>query len=157
MQVTHLLIDGYSLVHQDPSVADLVPHHLDVARERLTRKLEEVARDFASATTVVFDGRQEAQERQLTSSLLDIVFSPRHLTADTVIERMVEEASHPETILVVTSDHAERDTVSSAGAQTMSCRQFLETCERRRSQHSETSHRISKSKGFALGDSFPEL
>ncbi len=156
MKTSWLIVDGYSLVHRDSDLVPHVPHRLEIARERLIQKLEEVATAMADRITVVFDGRQANTEQPPTSSILEILFSPKHLTADTVIERLVEQASHPEEILVVTSDRAERETVSATGAQTVSCGQFLEACEKKREHHGEKTRRSSKSDGFALGDLFPK-
>jgi hypothetical protein len=156
MQSRWLLIDGYSLLHRHPELQHRLKYGLDSARLRLLRELEPVVREFAPRTTVVFDGKSHRVEEHFESSLIEVLFSPSHLTADTVIERLVQQASQPEEILVVTSDRAERETVSAAGAEVMSCAQFLHQCENtsRAARHSAGRQARSTRKP-RLGDFFP--
>ncbi|HSR88280.1 MAG TPA: NYN domain-containing protein, partial [Pontiella sp.] len=83
-----------------------------------------------------------------------VCFSPANLSADTVIERLVTKFSAPEKILVVTSDHAEHATVSSAGAQVMSSQEFFDRCERDRRR--PAAKRTPPGQEPKLGDLFPD-
>jgi predicted RNA-binding protein with PIN domain len=126
-----LIIDGYSLLHRDPELKPLLRGRLESARQLLVRKVERCLDGLAERATIVFDGKGERSERTLASlPQVEIVFAPRHLTADTVIERLVASATEPERIRVVTSDRAERQTVSAAGADSMSCGDFLDYFQR---------------------------
>jgi predicted RNA-binding protein with PIN domain len=70
---------------------------------------------------------------------------------------MVHEAGNSAEILVVTSDRMERETTAAAGADTMSCGDFLDLCERTRSELSrQAGARHGKSSGSKLGDFFPD-
>jgi predicted RNA-binding protein with PIN domain len=120
-----LLVDGYSLLHRDPEFRDLLENGLAVARELLIEKVGRMASACADRTTIVFDGRQRSKESPRHPDV-EVIFSPAHQTADTVIERLVSEAEDPAGILVVTSDRLERETVTAAGAHAMSCANFLE-------------------------------
>ena len=111
---------------------------------------------MAKRTTIVFDGQESGSDAALTSKYLDVVFSPRNLSADTVIERMVYDAEEPIEIMVVTSDVAERTTVSSAGALTMSCREFLDRCDSTGKAASTFTPASKPPSGLRLGDFFPD-
>ena len=152
MQASWIIIDGYSLMHRHGR-----PGNLMTARQKIVRKLDEVAGALAERITVVFDGTGRGGGDGCETSAIEIVFSPSDKTADTVIERLVHEAPDPAGILVVTSDRLERETTAAAGADTMSCGDFLDLCERTRSELSrQTGARRGKISGSKLGDFFPD-
>ncbi len=149
-----LIIDGYNLLHQVEELLPLLRSDLLAARQRLVRLVENTAHRMAPQTTIVFDGREAGQDAALTSKHLEIYFSPGKHTADTIIERLVARYKNPEKILVVTSDHAEHVTVSSAGAQVMSSREFLAQC--RRDARKPIPRRMRPGQQPKLGDLFPD-
>ena len=129
MHYEWLIIDGYNLLHQVEDLARMLGTDIQGARHQLVRMVEETAHNMARQTTIVFDGREAGSDAALTSKHLEVFFSPSNLSADTVIERLVCKCPTPGKILVVTSDHAEHDTVSSAGAHTMSSEEFMARCQ----------------------------
>ncbi|MCK4563343.1 MAG: NYN domain-containing protein [Verrucomicrobia bacterium] len=149
-----LIIDGYNLLHQVVELAQMLGTDIQGARHRLVRMVEETAHGMARQTTIVFDGREAGSDTALTSKHLEVFFSPGNLSADTVIERLVCKFENPERILVVTSDHAEHDTVSSAGAHTMSSEEFIAKCEA--TAKKTVSKRTPPGKEPKLGDLFPD-
>ena len=156
MQARWIIIDGYSLLHRRGN-SGARPGNLLTARQHLVRKLEEVAGALAERITVVFDGTGRGGREGYEASSIDVIFSPSDKTADTIIERMVHEAGDPAGILVVTSDRLERETTGAAGADTMSCGDFLDLCDRLRGELSrQAGGRHGRSTGSKLGDFFPE-
>lgn len=154
MKIEWLIIDGYNLLHQIDDLAELIRTDLQAARHRLVRQVENTAHRMAPQTTIVFDGREAGSDASLNSTHLEVFFSPANLSADTVIERLVTKFSAPEKILVVTSDHAEHATVSSAGAQVMSSQEFFAQCER--DSRRSVSKQTPPGKEPKLGDLFPD-
>lgn len=154
MKTEWLIIDGYNVLHQIEDLAELIRTDLQAARHRLVRQIENTAHRMAPQTTIVFDGREAGGDTSLTSSHLEVCFSPGNLSADTVIERLVTKFKTPEKILVVTSDHAEHATVSSAGAQVMSAQEFIAQCER--DSRRPVSKRTPPGQEPKLGDLFPD-
>jgi len=154
MNIRWLIIDGYNLLHQSPELTAILRNDIQLARNQLVRKIENTAHRLAEQTTIVFDGREAGQDDALTSAHLEIYYSPGHLSADSIIERLVERYAEPARILVVTSDHAEADTVSSSGAHVMSSEEFMAQCER------DLRHTIQKrtrpGEEPRLGDLFPD-
>ncbi len=151
MDFDRLIIDGYNLMHQDNAL-DRRPDVLQIARQRLVRRIERTATALASRITVVFDGREGGRDAVFDSPYLEVLFSPANRTADGLIEQMVHDAKNPERILVVTSDGVEQRLVSVFGASVISCREFLLRCE-----EPFTAPKKSKSaRGSTLGDFFPE-
>lgn len=151
-----LIIDGYSLLHRDPSLKPLLRRDLETARQLLIRKVEQTAPDWAERITIVFDGQGERTSRTVPDARIEIVFAPSRLTADTVIERLVFAVADKEPVLVVTSDRAERQTVAAAGAETMSCGDFLRYGDRQKEQWLRPK-RPARPLRPTLGDHFPAV
>ena len=154
MQFEQLIIDGYNLLHQTDELAGLLQTDIQGARHRLVRMAEETAHRMAGHTTIVFDGRNTGSDSALSSPFLEVIFSPAHLSADSVIERLVCSCSVPDDILVVTSDRAEQHMVASAGAHTMSSEEFMDRC--RRTVNRSADRRAPPGKEPTLGDHFPD-
>jgi predicted RNA-binding protein with PIN domain len=153
MYFERLIIDGYNLLHQTEELAGLLRADIHAARHRLVRMVEETARGMAKHTTVVFDGRNTGRDAALSSTYLEVIFSPTNLSADSVIERLVCRDTLTERVLVVTSDRAERDTVASAGAHTMSSEEFMGRCRARRNKAAKYR---PAGREPTLGDHFPD-
>jgi predicted RNA-binding protein with PIN domain len=154
MHYEWLIIDGYNLLHQTEELARQLRTDIQGARHRLVRLAEETAHNMARQTTVVFDGREAGNDAALSSKYLEVFFSPANLSADSVIERLVCKSPTPGKIMVVTSDHAEHDTVSSAGAHTMSSEEFMERCNA--DAKKTVPKRTPPGKEPKLGDLFPD-
>ena len=154
MNYDQLIIDGYNLMYQ---VRELDGRRDDLltARQRLVRMIEQSAGGMAEKITVVFDGREAGVDESLSSSRMNILFSPSNRTADGVIEQMVHDSKQPDKILVVTSDWIEQRLVSVFGATVISCREFLLRCETPPASKRSFGTRNS-GKGQTLGDFFPE-
>lgn len=154
MHYEWLIIDGYNLLHKVPELARMLGTDIQGARHRLVRRVGETAHNMARQTTIVFDGREAGSDVALSSKYLEVFFSPGNLSADTVIERLVCKCPNPGKTLVVTSDHAEHDTVSSAGAYTMSSEEFMARCERESKK--KVGKRTPPGQEPKLGDLFPD-
>ena len=149
-----LIIDGYNLLHKTEDLARMLKTDLQGARHQLVRMVEATAHAMAQQTTIVFDGREAGSDVALSSKYLEVFFSPSNLSADSVIERLVFQCPFPDKTLVVTSDHAEHHTVSSAGAQTMSSEEFMARCNA--DLKKSTSKRTPPGQEPKLGDLFPD-
>ena len=151
---SHIIIDGNNLIHRHPELSRLARSDFDSARHRLVSLLD----GFSEANqriTVAFDGKTSGPAPQFTSSSVGVEFSAGHLSADTVIERMVMQASSAAQITVVTSDRGERDMVEASGGNTMSCIAFIELLEDGQQKRKAASTRKRAPKN-TLGDLFPD-
>jgi predicted RNA-binding protein with PIN domain len=157
MSFQRLIIDGYSLIHRDPETKRIVSENLRRAREVLIEKISRTATAMADHVTIVFDGQQQSGSSPGGTQAIELVYSSSGQTADTVIERLVHQASNPGSWLVVTNDRRERETVMATGVQTMSCAVFLEECARMQKHQTQHMKRRSlKQPGPKLGDYFPK-
>ena len=115
-----------------------MPRDLAGKRRRLIQLLEKTVGILAERITVVFDGRSGGDGHssgdghsgdgpdEQESLVVEVLFSPRDKTADTVIEQLVFQTGPVGRVVVVTSDRLERETTEAAGAETMACSVFLD-------------------------------
>ncbi len=159
MKYQLLIIDGYNLLHQDVELSRFLNSSLEGARKQLINKVARIAPTVAKKCVIVFDGKSESRGvHRAKEENIELLFSSRHQTADTIIERITHCSTRPEKICVVTSDNAEQTLISSAGAFWMSCDTFLR----------ESSYSDSQASGYIktqsliprnarLGDFFPDI
>ena len=110
----HIIIDGYNLIRQSPSLSVLDGEDIQLGRDALLEQLSAYKRVKGHAITVVFDGAEANPLFQKRDSVRGIAvrFSRAGELADNVIKRMA--AHEKEKALVVSSD---REIVHFAEAQ----------------------------------------
>lgn len=126
MSRQHCIIDGYNLLHAHPEHSQLIGSDIDVARARLVSELAEYA-EGGPRTIVVFDGAGNPDSDGTPHHVggLTVVFSPTGQSADTVIEGLARRfRDRGEAVVVVTSDVATRNTVSSPQVRVLSSQRF---------------------------------
>lgn len=106
----NILIDGYNLIFACGfNGAQASPIAIERSRRRL---IEEIVRLMTQRdrlrTTIVFDAQKlPANESDIRSKKqdIDVIFSVGYPDADTLIEELIANHSHPKSLLVVSSDH----------------------------------------------------
>jgi predicted RNA-binding protein with PIN domain len=125
------LVDGYSLLNNWPElVADHSPFSA-TARSALIHRMGQYRDAVNIPIAIVFDGAA-APAGTLPDPPpvgLEILYSKAGQTADQIIERLVELLRPHGEALVVTDDHAERDTVMSLGGSASNCASFIGNVE----------------------------
>ena len=131
MALVRILVDGYSLLHNWPELAPGQARHSAAARNELLRILTLYRDAIGTPITVFFDGAGARPGTPATPSTpeLEILFSQGGQTADQMIERAAHWFGTYGEVLVVTDDHAERETVASMGGMGSSCRNFIQTIQ----------------------------
>ncbi|MDZ4164944.1 MAG: NYN domain-containing protein [Smithellaceae bacterium] len=100
----HIIVDGYNLIRQSPSLRSRERISLETGRNSLISLLSELKKIRPHRITVVFDGREGLSRRETREAIvgIQVIYSAVGETADDVIKRMAtEEAGN---LLVVTSD-----------------------------------------------------
>ena len=113
MAQVRILVDGYSLLHNWPELANGWPWHSAAARGELIRRLTLYQDAYGTLITVVFDGG--GAPAAASTPEMEVLYSRRGKTADEMIERAVHRFSAYGEVLAVTDDQAERETVISLG------------------------------------------
>lgn len=127
MPLVRILVDGYSLLHQWPELAPGAPRHSAKARDALVAAMTEYRAATQTPITIVFDGQgaPAGTPKPMSSREVEVLFSSGNKTADMLIERAAYRFREYGPVLVVTDDHAERDTVTGFGALASSCATFI--------------------------------
>lgn len=136
------LVDGYNVIHQSQKLLHLIRQDMETAREAFIDKVAHFCVQTGKHVVVVFDGRgpqivqKVAHNRSVPS--LEVLYSPGHLTADAVIERMVYQSPRKMDVVVVTSDRGVRDLCRGMGALVMDAPNFLSSLDETRTAIRET-------------------
>jgi len=127
MALVRILVDGYSLLHNWPELAEGAPRHSERARDELVRILTRYHDATGEPITVFFDGSGAPRgvPKNESSRAVEVLFSRAGQTADDMIERAAHRFQAYGEVVVVTDDNAERDTVSGFGGMTWSCMNFI--------------------------------
>jgi predicted RNA-binding protein with PIN domain len=118
----HYFIDGYNLIRSSDrwlglSTADQIRQLIQFIEEN------KITGSNRNSFTLVFDGHGVKQAR-FKSSFVRIIFS-ESLDADTYIKNKIDEMSNARNGVVVTNDKSIVRWVRGAGAQVLSCEEFL--------------------------------
>jgi predicted RNA-binding protein with PIN domain len=127
MALVRILVDGYSLLHNWPEIASGAPRHSARAREELVQILTQYHDATGEPITIFFDGSGAPKNipKNESSRDVEVLFSRAGQTADDMIERAAHRFQSYGEVLVVTDDHAERDTVIGFGGSAASCENFI--------------------------------
>lgn len=136
MSYHRIFVDGHSVIHGWPELAEVHRRTPQKAREQLLRQLTQFQDATHVPVTLVFDGGKRLKPSTEPTSLqpLELLYSEPGATADAVIERRVAERVRGTKVLVVTNDRVERLTVEGFGAETMSVESFIDWVEREERQ-----------------------
>jgi len=127
MVLVRILVDGYSLLHNWPELAEDAPRHSEAARDALVEILTQYQDACGTPVTVFFDGRgaRRTKPKNEAGKSVEVLFSNAGQTADDLIERAAHRFQDYGEVLVVTDDFAERDTVSGFGGSVAGCGNFI--------------------------------
>ena len=127
MALIRILVDGYSLLHHWPELAEGAPRHSEAARDALVEMLQHYQDASGTPVTVFFDGRgpRKRLPKSKSSSAVEVLFSRTGQTADDLIERAAARFQPYGEVLAVTEDFAIRDTVTGFNGSIASCGNFI--------------------------------
>ena len=127
MALVRILVDGYSLLHNWPELAAGAPRYSETARDALVEMLTAYQDACGTPITIFFDGNRGrySKPKNQSAGAVEVLYSRAGQTADDLIERAAHRFQAYGEVLVVTDDHAERDTVSGFGSSTASCGNFI--------------------------------
>jgi predicted RNA-binding protein with PIN domain len=150
MALVRILVDGYSLLHNWPELADGAPRHSERARDALVDMLQDYQDARGTPVTVFFDGQGARRTRPKNHSAhahthaVEVLFSGGGQTADDLIERAAHRFQEYGEVLVVTDDFAERDIVSGFGGSVASCGNFIRMIDQALSEMHDRLHQHNR-------------
>jgi predicted RNA-binding protein with PIN domain len=127
MALVRILVDGYSLLHSWPELAEDAPRHSETARDALVEMLTQYQDACGTPVTVFFDGRgpRKTKPKNAAAGAVEVLFSSAGQTADDLIERAAHRFQPYGEVLAVTDDFAIRDTVGGFNGSVASCGNFI--------------------------------
>ncbi|MBC8531865.1 NYN domain-containing protein [Gehongia tenuis] len=153
-----LVVDGYNMIHDWPPLQKQLGVSLASARDALVDMLEDWQGYTGVPVMVVFDAHQVpgGEVEDFSPGRVNVVFTREMKTADSYIERMVDELEDQRvTVKVATSDGAEQSLILSRGAVRMSARELYEDYVRlRKRKMAELTGRVARD--HALEGRLPE-
>lgn len=156
---SHLLIDGYNVLHDFEDWKDLLSKNSGSARDCLVQRAQVIHDVDGILVTVVFDGigAQRTVEHPCEEETFTVVYAPKGESADAIIEQMVLRSKVPESLVAVTKDHMIGESLRVRGARVISPKDFADwvaACESRQAQQAKKlSQDVDKQFGYKLGDS----
>jgi len=131
MALLRILVDGYSLLHSWPELAEGRPRHSAAARDELISWLVKYQDAIGTPVTVIFDGSGKVRKGAPDefARQVEVLYSGGGQTADDLLERAAYRFRELGDVLVVTNDSAVRDVVGGAGGLTSSCENFLRSIQ----------------------------
>ena len=116
----YLIVDGYSIVFAWLDLRKLHARRPSLAREALIKQLRDYQDWSGVRVVIVFDGKGPTIIAQSDPADVQIFYSRRGQTADTIIERLAGKYAARLDLIVATSDFMERETANACGAECMS-------------------------------------
>ncbi len=121
-------IDGYNVIHHSSSLRPLLAVSFEHARDALIDKAARFAIATGLQVKVVFDGRgrkAESSAPDISAPGLEVMYSPGHVTADALIERIVYNSPDRKSVIVVSADRGIRTLCHTLNALVMDPDNFL--------------------------------
>jgi predicted RNA-binding protein with PIN domain len=116
----YLIVDGHSIVFAWPELRKLHGRRSALAREALIKQLRHYQDWTDVRVVIVFDGKDTKVDTSSDPGDVQIVYSRRGQTADTIIERFASKYAGRFDLTVATSDLREAETVHASGAEWIS-------------------------------------
>lgn len=116
----YLIVDGHSVIFSWPELRKLHDQRPALARDALLKQLRDYQDWSARRVVVVFDGRGPVVSNSAQPGEVQIFYSRRGQTADSVVERLAHKYAGQFDVTVATSDRLEEQTVTAAGASCIS-------------------------------------
>ena len=129
----YLLVDGHSVIFDWPELRKLHLRRTSLARESLINRLRDYQDWTGVKVVVVFDGKGARTTEVSESHGVQIFYSKRGQTADTIIERLAGKYAKRFDVTVATADYLERQTVITFGASCISPKALRELLQSARS------------------------
>src|ERR1700735_4295662 len=109
MALVRIMVDGYSLLHHWPELAEGSPRHSEQARDALVDMLTQYQDASGTPVTIFFDGAgKHRRPKNESGRAVEVLYSSSGQTADDLIERAAHRFQDYGEVLVVTDDFGER-------------------------------------------------
>jgi predicted RNA-binding protein with PIN domain len=115
-----LIVDGHSVIFAWPDLRKLHARRSSLASESLIKRLRGYQDWTGVRVIVVFDGKGAQVSATSDPHDIQIFYSRKGQTADSIIERLASKYATRFDLIVATSDYLEQQTASAFGAECIS-------------------------------------
>ncbi|MFD3155598.1 NYN domain-containing protein [Haloimpatiens sp. FM7330] len=125
----YIFVDGYNVINSWPELRNIKQHNFEGARQALIDNIQEYATFKGYKVFLVFDAHKvpaSIEKKEKIGNVI-VVFTKEGETADSYIEKKVNNIGRKKDVLVVTSDCLEQQVTFQRGATRMSSSEFY--CE----------------------------
>ena len=122
-----IFVDGYNVINSWPDLKQKKDVSFEGARQSLIDKLHNYGVFKECRILIVFDAHKvpgSVEKKEEINNNISVVFTKDGETADSYIERHVNEIGRKHEVVVVTSDNLEQQTIFQRGAVRMSSIEF---------------------------------
>lgn len=151
-----LFIDGYNVINTWPNLKKIKDYSYESARQRLIETLQNYANYDECSVNIVFDAHKvegNIEKQENVDKRLSVVFTKDGETADSYIERKVNELGRRFEVLVVTSDWLEQQTIFQRGAIRISSLEFYHHTIDMEKEITNETEKVTKGNKNRLEDS----
>jgi len=120
MRAQYLIVDGHSVIFAWPELRRLHRRRSSLARDALVKKLRDYQDWTGIRVAVVFDGKRPTISVSSDPGEIQIFYSRKGQTADSIVERLASKYAERFKLLVATSDILEQETANASGAECIS-------------------------------------
>lgn len=123
----NVFVDGYNVINSWPELKIIKDYSLDGSRQKLIEMLQNYAAYNGYKIFLVFDAHmvhKSVEKKEKCGEYLVVVFTKEGETADSFIEKKVNNIGRKSDVCVVTSDLMEQQVVFQRGATRMSSLEF---------------------------------
>jgi predicted RNA-binding protein with PIN domain len=147
-------VDGYNVLHADPTLAGMLRSNLEHARDQLIDRMAEYQAVSGTRLVVVFDSHSAPGSRERREQVrgLEIVFSGVGRSADEVIERLIRDVPDRSALTVATSDRLERALVQGMGVACWSAQELISAMREHQADSKERQQGLGSAAGAPVED-----
>ncbi|MGL5616158.1 MAG: NYN domain-containing protein [Sarcina sp.] len=157
-----VFIDGYNVINSWPNLKETAQsNQLEAGRKKLIETIENYSSFNQCKVFIVFDAHKvqcsvEKEEIVGKNKQIKVIYTKTGETADSYIERMVNEFGKKYEVVVVTSDNLEQQTIFQRGATRMNSLEFYFEVLKIENQINEKAKKVSRGKKFFLSDNIDD-
>ena len=127
----YLIVDAYNVICATPLLRESMRRQTETARDRLAEWLRPIHDTEGVRVALVLDSRDGRLtiEHPFGCDTFEYIYAPPELTADGVIERIIQRARKPEMITVASNDNLVRESVRAGRALVLRPEELFEWAE----------------------------
>jgi predicted RNA-binding protein with PIN domain len=150
-----IVVDGYNFIFNFYKAKKITNTDLSHLRDRLISDLSQLKNYMGCNITVVFDAKNRENFSDSIEMIggVEVIYSKRGETADTIVEKLVNKQSEFEQIFVVTSDYSQQKVVFKGNIYRKSIREFsleLRNFKKKMSENLEQNKVNSKNSFYLI-------